>query len=370
MKTILQFIKNEIVMMIACSLAIISIIFFSPSIQTIYESIDFKVLALLFSLMGIIAIFRSYNVLDYCGAWLLRFCKTERDVVFCLVYIVFFFSMLVTNDVGLLTFVPIALIICKQANINPIKVIILQTIAANLGSSVTPMGNPQNLYLFSYFNFSTFDFFKITILLGVISFILLFISILIVTKKQPVKTNNQRVMVKFDLPLILFFIDLIIILLSVFRLLDYKIGLVCTLFLLLIFSPKTIKKIDYSLLITFIGFFIFIGVISQVPQIRNFISQFVNSPELTYFTGILSSQIISNVPAAILLSGFTEYGSDLLLAVNIGGLGTLIASLASVISYKLFSKENPEDTGKYMFQFTIWNVSYLILLVFLFLFIK
>lgn len=366
MRTIVQFIKNEIVLVIACSLATISILFFRPSFKIIYHSIDFKVLSLLFSLMAIIAIFRSYNVLDYCGAWLLRRCKTERGLVFCLVYIVFFFAMLVTNDVGLLTFVPIALIICKQANINPIKVIILQTIAANLGSSVTPMGNPQNLYLFSYYNFSTIEFFKITLLLGVVSFILLFISILLVTKKQPVKTHNQRVLVKIDLPLILFFIDLVIILLSVFRIVNYKIGFISTLFLLLIFSPKTIKKIDYSLLITFIGFFIFIGTISQVPQIRDFISQFVNSPNLTYFTGIISSQLISNVPAAILLSGFTEFGSDLLLAVNIGGLGTIIASLASVISYKLFSKENPSETGKYMAQFTIWNVSYLLILMSLF----
>lgn len=359
-----NFIKNEIVMSLAAILALFSSFLTLPKI----EYIDFQVLVLLFNLMIVVAAFKELKVLDFISINLLSKCKSYRSISFTLILITFFSSMIVTNDVALITFVPLALIICKKANISSLKIVIFQTLAANLGSAFTPMGNPQNLYIYSYFNITPKEFFKITAPLVIFSLIFLIIMNIKSNKNRltfnltTVEISNKKNVIYFSL---LFFI----ILLSVFHLIDYRITFVLTIIVVSILNKKLFKRVDYSLLLTFIFFFIFIGNISSLDSIKDFMFKLLNSKDSTFFTSIILSQGISNVPATMLLSGFTDYYKELLIGVNIGGMGTLIASMASVISYKLYLKENISLSGKYIKIFTLYNLIGLAIITPIFFFI-
>lgn len=358
MHSIIQYIKNEVVLFIAIILALLTSFFSMPKLSYI----DFKVLILLFNLMIVIAAFKEFNIMNYIASIFIKKCSSYKSLTIALISMCFFSSMIVTNDVSLITFVPLTLIICSSINVNPIKIIVFETIASNLGSSLTPMGNPQNLFLYSYFNISPIEFFKITLPLTLISLILLLIFTL-KGKNYKLNVEISKTVIKNKKLSIIFFLLFIIILLSVFHIINYKIVFVITIITTIIFDKKLLIKIDYSLLITFIGFFIFIGNISSIETIRIFISDILNNELNTYIGGIISSQFISNVPATMLLSGFTDYYKELLLSVNIGGLGTLIASLASVISYKLYSKEFRSESKLYLKEFTKYNFIFLIILV-------
>ncbi|QEZ68213.1 anion transporter [Paraclostridium bifermentans] len=362
-----NFIKKEIVLILSVSLAIITSFISSPKLSYI----DFKVLILLFNLMVVVAAFKELKVLDSIAISLLKKCSTYTSISFALVFITFLASMLVTNDVALITFVPLSIVVAKKSDINVLKIVILQTLAANLGSSFTPMGNPQNLFIYSFYNLDPSDFFKITAPLVILS--VLFLSVIILkSKKIKLYLNLEDVEIKNKKDVIFFSILFAIILLSVFHIVDYRLAFSITLLTVLILNKKLLTQIDYSLLITFIGFFIFIGNISTMHSIRSFMMGILNSPKSTFITSILSSQVISNVPATMLLSGFTNNFKELLLGVNIGGMGTLIASLASVISYKIYTNEFKDDSSTYLKYFTFYNVLGLIVtipIVYLILFI-
>lgn len=362
-----NFIKKEIVLLLSVSLAIITSFISSPKLSYI----DFKVLILLFNLMVVVAAFKELKVLDSIAISLLRKCSTYTSISFALVFITFLASMIVTNDVALITFVPLSIVVAKKSDINVLKIVILQTLAANLGSSFTPMGNPQNLFIYSFYNLDPSDFFKITAPLVILS--VLFLSVIILkSKKINLDLHLEDVEIKNKKDVIFFSILFAIILLSVFHIVDYRLAFSITLLTVLILNKKLLTQIDYSLLITFIGFFIFIGNISTMDSIRSFMMGILNSPQSTFITSILSSQVISNVPATMLLSGFTSNFKELLLGVNIGGMGTLIASLASVISYKIYTNEFKDDSSTYLKQFTFYNVLGLIVtipIVYLILFI-
>ncbi|MBZ6004742.1 anion permease [Paraclostridium bifermentans] len=362
-----NFIKKEIVLILSVSLAIITSFISSPKLSYI----DFKVLILLFNLMVVVAAFKELKVLDSIAISLLKKCSTYTSISFALVFITFLASMVVTNDVALITFVPLSIVVAKKSDINVLKIVILQTLAANLGSSFTPMGNPQNLFIYSFYNLDPSDFFKITAPLVILS--VLFLSIIILkSKKINLDLHLEDVEIKNKKDVIFFSILFAIILLSVFHIVDYRLAFSITLLTVLILNKKLLTQIDYSLLITFIGFFIFIGNISTMDSIRSFMMGILNSPQSTFITSILSSQVISNVPATMLLSGFTSNFKELLLGVNIGGMGTLIASLASVISYKIYTNEFKDDSSTYLKQFTFYNVLGLIVtipIVYLILFI-
>jgi Na+/H+ antiporter NhaD/arsenite permease-like protein len=272
----------------------------------------------------------------------------------------FFSSMIITNDVALITFVPLSIIIAKKADISVLKIVIFQTLAANLGSSFTPMGNPQNLFIYSFYNLSPMDFFKITAPVIILSVIFLS-SIILKDKKMKLSLELEDVVIDNKRDTIYFSILFAIILLSVFHVVDYKFTFMLTLIVVAILNKNLFKQVDYSLLITFIGFFIFIGNISTMEVVRNFMSGILNSPQSTFMCSIFSSQFISNVPATMLLSGFTGHFKELLLGVNIGGMGTLIASLASVISYKIYTSEFGNES--YMKSFNFYNVLGLIIFV-------
>ena len=263
--------------------------------------------------------------------------------------------MIVTNDVGLITFVALSIVIARKANIDVLKIVIFQTLAANLGSSFTPMGNPHNLFIYSYYDLSLIELLKIT--LPIVILAIIFLAILIVKdKKMKLKLDLSDVIMENKKDVILFSLLFVIILLSVFHLIDYKITFIITIVTVLILNKRLFKVVDYSLLLTFIGFFIFIGNISTMDIVRNVMENILNSEKSTFTSSILASQIISNVPATMLLSGFTNHFKELLLGVNIGGMGTLIASLASVISYKIYTSEFKGNNDRYLSKFTLYNV--------------
>lgn len=347
----LEFIKKEIVLIISISLAILSCVFSVPNLSYI----DFNVLILLFNLMIVVSSFNELKVLDSIATKILKGCTSYTSITFTLVFITLISSMFVTNDVALLTFIPLTIIIGKKTNLSPLKIVIFQTIAANLGSSFTPMGNPQNLFIYSFYKLDIIDFFKSTFPLLLISIILLIFFIL-KEKNKKLKIQLKTIDIKNKKEVIVFSILFFIILLSVFHLADYRFTFLITILTVLLFNKSLFFKVDYSLLLTFIGFFVFIGNISTLDSVKNFMKQILNSKQATFTYSIIVSQVISNVPATMLLSGFTNSVRELLLGVNIGGLGTLIASLASVISFKLYINEFPEESNKYLKSFTFYNI--------------
>lgn len=376
MNKIISFIKREPVLFASIVLAVLALIFIRPSPSLCLEAIDFRTLAILFSLMIVIKAFQSQNFLNIIAAKLLRLCKSQRGLYFLLTFLVFFSSMFVTNDVALLTFVPITLLIFTRIGMPALTIVVLETLAANLGSCITPMGNPQNLYIFSYYGFSAGEFFLLTAKIAVPSFLILAAIILFLTRKkhnepEAFKGNLLQTQVSFltvDFRTFFYVADFIICLLTVFHVVNYLIMLGFTVVVMLICNFRLFKKVDYSLLLTFCGFFIFTKSLSTVQAFSDFINSMLSTPAKTYLTSIITSQIISNVPAALLLSGFTTNGDMLLLGVNVGGLGTLIASMASVISFKLYSNSVQAQTPqgkKYFGVFTIYNFILLIILGFI-----
>ena len=352
----IEFLKKECVLVIAVTLAILSSFISIPKLSYI----DFKVLILLFNLMVVVAAFKELNVLDSIAIGLLKKCNTYTSISLALVFITFISSMIVTNDVALITFVPLSIVIARKANINVLKIVIFQTLAANLGSSFTPMGNPQNLFIYSFYNLSPIDFFKITLPIVILA-VLFLVLLVFKDKKMNLSLDLEDVKIDNKRDVYLFGGLFLIILLSVFHVIDYKVTFLITIVMVLILNKKLFSQVDYSLLITFIGFFIFVGNISTMDVVKNFMEGILNSPKSTFLASVLSSQVISNVPATMLLSGFTDHFKELLLGVNIGGMGTLIASLASVISYKIYASEFGNDN--YMKSFTFYNILGLIIFV-------
>ena len=352
----IAFVKKECVLVIALTLAILSSIISIPKVSYI----DFKVLILLFNLMVVVAAFKDLKVLDSIAIGLLKKCNTYTSISLSLVFLTFISSMIVTNDVALITFVPLSIVISKKANINVLKIVVFQTLAANLGSSFTPMGNPQNLFIYSFYNLSPIDFFKITLPIVILA-VLFLVLLVLKDKKMNLSLDLEDVKIDNKRDVYLFSALFLIILLSVFHIIDYKVTFLITIIMVLLLNKKLFSQVDYSLLVTFIGFFIFVGNISTMNVVKNFMEGILGSPESTFLSSVLSSQFISNVPATMLLSGFTNHFKELLLGVNIGGMGTLIASLASVISYKIYTSEFGNDN--YMKSFTFYNILGLVVFV-------
>ena len=373
-RKIVNFAKKETVLFAAVLLAFGSMVCVPPDMQYL-SYIDYRVLALLFCLMTVMEGFKSTGFFAAVAGKLLEKVKTFRQLYLVLVFLCFFTSMWITNDVALLTFVPFTVLVLRMTGLEQemIPVIVLQTIAANLGSMTTPVGNPQNLYLYSISGMGIGAFLQIMGPLTLISAGLIFL-ICLIHKDFPIrqgmlgkeivgvqKAGENQVLA------VLFFISL----LSVFRILSWQL-----LLLIVLVSCMGIKafckekylplEADFGLLLTFVAFFIFIGNMGRICAVREVLSQVLNGREL--LISFLCSQMISNVPAAILLSGFTQEYRGLLQGVNIGGLGTLIASLASLISYKFFAAESEQTPaagtrGRYMLTFTIWNVGMALVLL-------
>ena len=361
-----EFIKSEIVLILSFVLAVISAFFVTPNMGY-FDYIDFRTLGLLFCLMIVMAGLNNLSIFKFIAKMMLSKVKSTIGLSLILGLLCFFSSMIITNDVALITFVPFTVTALKlSGKMNKlIWIVTVETIAANLGSMLTPIGNPQNLYLFSKFNMTMGDFVLTILPYALLSLILILISCLFTGKE---KLESQRNETKNDfskLHIGIYIVLFIISLLTVFRVIPYMVTVIITVIAVLIFDRRIITKVDYSLLFTFIFLFIFIGNLGEIKSISEFLKSIVNGNEV--LVGVISSQVFSNVPAAILLSKFTENAKNLLIGVNLGGLGTLIASMASLISFKFVAKEKV-STGKYVLIFTFLNIVFLVLnLVLLFI---
>ncbi|MCM3727050.1 SLC13 family permease [Neobacillus cucumis] len=347
--------KKDLVFTFSLVLAALSCFIQPPKL----EYINFHVLVCLFNLMLAIKAFEELKVLDKLAISLLNKSKNSKSFSAILILLCFFSSMIVTNDVALLTFVPLTLVISKKTNIPMMVTVILQTIAANIGSSLTPMGNPQNLFIYSYFGIKQVPFFTSIVFMAILGISSLYFLIRKL-KSTELKVDLTPVMIVDGKKATVWGIVFIIIIASIFGILHDQMAFIITLMISLLLNKKILVKIDYLLLLTFICFFIFIGNISHAEAVQALARTSLKNSASVYFSSIFFSQLISNVPASILLSHFTTDWKPLLLGVNIGGLGTIIASLASVISYKLFIQSNPSEGKQYLTKFTIYNFAFLL----------
>ena len=359
-----QFLQQETVLTAAAVLAVVSAFFVPPDVQYI-GYIDLRTLAILFSLMTVMAGLRRQGFFDGLGRTLLSRTHSTFQLTMVLVGLCFFGSMFITNDVSLLTFVPFTFVVLNRLGADVrrallIPVVCMQTIAANLGSMLTPIGNPQNLYLYTKYEIPNMEFMRIMAPPFVLSITLLTLCCIVFTKQEalaiadePLHLNKRRTAIY----LVLFTLSIVM----VFRIIPYWIGLIVIFAALLILDPKALKMVDYPLLFTFVFFFVFAGNMARIDAIRTFFCALLEKNTLVF--SVISCQFISNVPSAILLSQFTENYPDLLVGVNIGGVGTLIASLASLITFREYVKNNPGRSGYYIKQFSLFNFSFLIVLV-------
>ena len=362
MKNIISFLKKEIVLTISGILAICSCFLVHPDME--YAGyIDWHTILILFCLMAVMAGFKDIGLFQYTGESLLKKIGSERGVVCVLVFLCFLSSMLITNDVALITFVPLALLILNMAKMEAsiCYIIALMTIAANLGSMLTPIGNPQNLYLYSTSGLSLGNFLMLMLPYTVISGILLLAGIFVRFKGVNVNVSLPESNAAMNSKRILYYgVLFVLCLLAVAKICPIGILFAIIFVAVLIDNRKLLFEIDYCLLLTFIFFFVFIGNMGRFPAFRDFLSSILEGR--VTLVSVLSSQVISNVPAALLLSGFTNDWSSLIIGTNLGGLGTLIASMASLISYKQLAHNYPDKKGSYMAIFTISNILFLMIL--------
>lgn len=361
MKHVIEFIKKETVLVAAIVLSLVSI-FAVPFDKEYAGYIDWRTLGLLFGLMVVMAGFQKMGFFRMTGEWLLGKVKGMKGIILVLVFLCYFFAMVITNDVALITFVPFAITVLKLAGKEEkiCFVVVMQTIAANMGSMLTPIGNPQNLYLYGEMRTTVVEFVKIMLPVTLTAGVLLVFIILFLGKEET-KTDfqvTQKSENNLKISDVIFYSVLFVLcILSVAKILDYRIMVAIIAVALLIKDRKLFVKVDYSLLFTFIGFFVFIGNMGRIEVFREFIQKILQGHEC--ITAVWVSQIVSNVPAALLLSGFTNEWEELVQGINIGGLGTLIASMASLISYKFIVREYPEKKGMYFKQFTLWSIVFL-----------
>lgn len=347
-------------MLIALLLAIITCFLIPPDKQYL-GYLDFNTLACLLATLAIVCALKNVNFFYFLAERTVKIFKTARSAVLALVYITFIGSMLIANDMALLTFLPLGYLVLTntQKEKYMIFTFVMQNIAANLGGMLTPFGNPQNLYLYSKFNIPTLEFMGIMAIPFALSVLLITVCCLIFVKKEPLVFEGETAKPepkRTTLYLILFVLSVIM----VFRVVPYWIGLPIILIILLIADWKAVAKVDYPLLFTFVFFFIFAGNMARIEPVRDFFSYLLGIDTLLF--SVLSCQVISNVPSAILLSQFTTNYPALLIGVNIGGVGTLISSLASLITFREYCSHNPGKSGKYIGIFSAFNFSFLIVL--------
>ena len=371
MQKIISFIKNNAVLVISGILAVISCFIVIPDKE--YPGyINLRVLAILFSLMLIVAALGHIGTFDVLTGKLLSRVRTYRGISLLMTLLAFFMSMFLTNDVSLVTLVPFAIMVLAPFGENKklMFTLILMTVAANLGSMLTPIGNPQNLYLYDKYQIAPGDFFLLMLPYAILSLALIIVMAFILVKGRTELSDKGKPEIrKVSVPHLVFYISLFILnILTVMNIVDFRISLAVTVVVMLIMDWKAFLKVDYNLLLTFVFFFILIGNIGRIDTITGALSGLVSGYPVP--AAILSSQIISNVPAAMLLSAFTDDGRSLVIGTNLGGLGTIIASMASLITYRFhssFVKEQKakghEEKGNYLLNFSLINVLMLAVLI-------
>lgn len=347
---------KDAVLWIAISLAVISSIAVRPSLAAYAEYIDFRTLACLAGLMTASGGFLISGVFDLAAARLVNKCRSLRSLTTAMVFATFFASMFVTNDVALIVLVPMTLLAFKRAGFDPAVAIVLQTIAANVGSILLPMGNPQNLYLYSHYQMPFAPFFKAVLPLSAAGAALLLAFCLFSRKSAMTCPRAAEPYIRIK-NVILYAVLFLVSILAVFGALDYRIAFALAIIVVIVKGRNLAQQVDCALLLTFVGFFVFVGNIAQIPRVESLLQRFVEPGP--YWAAVLASQVVSNVPAAIMLSGFTEDSLALLAGVSAGGCGTLIASMASLISYKLYVRSGGAR-NRYLLLFTAFNMVFLV----------
>ena len=356
-----NFLRQNTVLAIALAAALVTSIVIPPDAEYL-GYFDFKTLTCLFCTLACICALRNLKFFVTLARRIIKLCKNAKLCVLTLVYITFIGSMFLANDMALLTFLPLGFMVLQSAKQEKYMAFtfVMQNIAANLGGMLTPFGNPQNLYIYSKFNIPTGEFVSIMVLPFAVSIAVITLCCLIFVKPEPLAIENDDVVInrrRAAIYLALFALSVII----VFRLIPYQIGLVLVPLALMFLDRDALKKVDYPLLLTFCAFFVFAGNMARISFVQAFFEWLLEKN--TLLVSALSCQFISNVPSAVLLSQFTDNYRELLLGVNIGGAGTLIASLASLITFREYTKHYPEKTGKYIALFSVCNFGMLALLL-------
>lgn len=362
MQNILSFIKKNTVLVVAFFAALFTGFIIPP--DSMYISyFDFKTLTCLFCVLAVVCALRNVNFFYILAQKIVHMFKNARAAVTALVYITFIGSMLIANDMALLTFLPLGYFVLSSTGKEKYMcfTFIMQNIAANLGGMLTPFGNPQNLYLFTKFNIPTLEFMGIMAPPFVISIAIITLCCFVFVRPEHLEISDVKP--EFERKRTIIYLLLFILSIAiVFRTIPYQTGLVIIPVVLFFMDKEALKSVDYPLLFTFVFFFIFAGNMARVEVVQKIFGYLLEKSTLLF--SIISCQFISNVPSAILLSQFTSNYKDLLVGVNIGGVGTLIASLASLITFREYTKYNPKKALKYIGIFTAFNFSFLILLTF------
>ena len=358
---LVRVLKKNIVMVVALVAALVTMFLVHPDKEYL-GYFDFKTLTCLFCVLAVVCALKNVQFFYVLAKKIVQLFKNARVAILALVYITFIGSMLIANDMALLTFLPLGYLVLSTTDKKQYMAFtyLMQNIAANLGGMLTPFGNPQNLYLYSYFEIPTGEFMSIMALPFVISVALITLCCLIFVKPDPLKMTDEPIRLPWKrtaLYLALFALSIAI----VFRGIPYWIGLIVIPIVLIFADRKALRAVDYPLLLTFVFFFVFAGNMSRLEPVKALFSWLLSKSTLIF--SVASCQVISNVPSAILLSQFTTNYRELLLGVNIGGVGTLISSLASLITYREYTKRNPGKSMRYVLLFSAFNFAFLIILM-------
>ena len=354
-------IKSHVVLLVAIVAAAVTC-FFVPPDADYAGYFDLNTLSCLFCTLAVVNALKQRHFFEWLSGKIVIAFGNMRRVTFALVFVTYFGSMVMANDMALVTFLPLGYYVlssCKK-NENTAFIFIMQNIAANLGGMLTPFGNPQNLYLYSYYSIQAGEFFAIMALPFGVAFVLI-AGTCFVVKPEPVKLETPPAQAPVLWRMIVYFVLFALSVMIVFRVFDWYIGLIAVTVSLLILEPRAFLHVDYALLLTFCAFFVFSGNMARIPEVRAFLSALIGASAL--LVGTASCQVISNVPSAVLLSRFTSDYRNLLVAVNIGGLGTPIASLASLITLGEFRRRMPGKTLRYLALFSLINFSFLAVLI-------
>lgn len=344
-------ITNHLLLTVSLLAAVVTSFFNIPQ----WGYIDAKVIVCLFELMLLVMALEEYGLLRSLAVTVASRCKDERQLTAALCMIAFFLSMFTTNDVAVLTVIPILIVLARECDFSAAFPCVLVTVAANLGSCMTPIGNPQNLYIFSFFKMAPASFFGYSALLCVVSFFLLTISSLFIRpKKIQLRINNVPVTEKKKAAV--FLLLAVPVIAGVMSFVPYVVTLMIVLPATVVIDRKLLRKADYRLLLTFVFLFVAVGNVSHIPMLKGQIAALAESPIKTYVSSLLLSQIISNVPSTVMLAPFTRQISALFYGVNIGGLGTPIASLASIISFSLFCRAFAHKKIQFVRDFLLYNI--------------
>ena len=353
--------KSRIVLIVALVAAAVTC-FFVPPDGGYADYFDLDTLSCLFCTLAVVSALKRRRFFEWLATKIVTAFGNMRRVTFALVFVTYFGSMIMANDMALITFLPLGWLVLSSCGKTKYTafVFVMQNVAANLGGMLTPFGNPQNLYLYSFFEIDAGEFFAIMAIPFAVAFVLIAGTCLVV-KPEPIRLETHPEPAPPVWRMIVYFVLFALSVMIVFRVFPYYVGLIVVTVALAILEPKCFLRVDYGLLLTFCAFFVFSGNLARIPAVRDLLASVVAMSPL--LVGTATCQVISNVPSAVLLSRFTTDYRHLLIAVNIGGLGTPVSSLASLITLGEYRKREPGKTLRYLGLFSLINFSYLAVLI-------